>query len=559
MRAILLLALMLYGYCGYGADLPETITVEVNDSTIFKGSLLVGERDSLYVGSLFMDNFDIIKGVFNHDFSEAEFRCDLLSNGFVVWQDGLEGRENFRLIRPDIYAIYTTMFGEDNSSYAKDYYPSDNDWSVRAPYSSFVFQDDIVKEEIELVCKTLYYLVMAIAIILLVRLISINPVFVTITTAALVIALSLLVNDNILYYQFLIPSLVVIVISIVNSARQSLIQRIGKALVVIVIGALLHYYNYLYSPQEVVSLKGGEQITLNWRSGSSLFSRISIRRYLNRMEPVTIANEQGDYTLYFNPCETTIGDYDAIMGYCASYFTWLLDRKPISGISFREAQMFLSRVRAISGITSFDLPTSYEWYAAANDDTDYDCDIFGEGEQRVGKGEPNINGLYDMYGNVEEYTRDYIKTWYMSESGTPLYSYDYIVTIGRDHYNSADDPKYDSYNLPTFTKFPAMGIRLIFRPDNIGQRSFVMDGVLKQDYREGDLPKSVILKSINGYQIDSLDYEVVSEKIAESYFGEKDMVVIDKATGDEVNITSPYGFSEYDLFPTFRYESVAKE
>ena len=131
---------------------------------------------------------------------------------------------------------------------------------------------------------------------------------------------------------------------------------------------------------------------------------------------------------YIGKYEVTVELWKAVMGYvpeaCAD-----IDRYPVSGISWEEAQDFVNELNVMTG-KNYRLPTEAEWeYAARGGNKSRGCKYAGShsaakvawyGEDNykkyVGTKQPNELGIYDMSGNVEEWCHDWYDSDYYNRS-----------------------------------------------------------------------------------------------------------------------------------------------
>lgn len=137
---------------------------------------------------------------------------------------------------------------------------------------------------------------------------------------------------------------------------------------------------------------------------------------------------------YIGKYEVTVGLWKTVMGYvpeaCSS-----LDRYPVSGISWEEAQDFVNELNVMTG-KNYRLPTEAEWEYAArggnrsrgyvfsgSDNLDavawYE-DNSGGCTHTVGTKSPNELGLYDMTGNVIEWTQDHYGSYSADAQVDPM-------------------------------------------------------------------------------------------------------------------------------------------
>jgi formylglycine-generating enzyme len=117
--------------------------------------------------------------------------------------------------------------------------------------------------------------------------------------------------------------------------------------------------------------------------------------------------------------EITQAQWKKVMGNNPSYFKESpnADQHPVENVSWKEAQAFIKKLNKLEkGKATYRLPTEFEWeYAAragATDDIAWadiqaTAQIAKQTTQPVGQKLPNAWGLYDMLGNVWEWTQDY--------------------------------------------------------------------------------------------------------------------------------------------------------
>ena len=129
--------------------------------------------------------------------------------------------------------------------------------------------------------------------------------------------------------------------------------------------------------------------------------------------------------LYFGKYEVTQAQWQAIMGNNPSYFKGDLSR-PVEHVSWNDCQKFIKKLNARTEVKSagitFRLPTEEEWeytcragskgkYGLLADGREGTLDEMGWYDDNsdykthpVGQKKPNAWGLYDMHGNVLEWT-----------------------------------------------------------------------------------------------------------------------------------------------------------
>ena len=129
--------------------------------------------------------------------------------------------------------------------------------------------------------------------------------------------------------------------------------------------------------------------------------------------------------------EVTQGQWKAVMGSNPSYFSSCGDDCPVERVAWNQAQEFVQRLSQKTG-KQYRLPSEAEWeYAAragsstkwSSGDAEYQLVDYAwysgnsQGKtQRVAQKRPNAFGVYDMHGNVWEWTQD---CWHDNYTGAP--------------------------------------------------------------------------------------------------------------------------------------------
>lgn len=130
---------------------------------------------------------------------------------------------------------------------------------------------------------------------------------------------------------------------------------------------------------------------------------------------------------YMGTYEITQAQFEEVMGYNPSKFVG--ENNPVDSVSYKESLEFIEKLNEITG-KKFSLPTEAQWEYACN------CDIntswfYGSKENEselesyawiysnsegkpheVGTKKANPWGLYDMYGNVQEWCNDWYENPY---------------------------------------------------------------------------------------------------------------------------------------------------
>ena len=136
---------------------------------------------------------------------------------------------------------------------------------------------------------------------------------------------------------------------------------------------------------------------------------------------------------YLGKYEVTQKQWREVMGDNPSSFRSIYgDDQPVEGASWNDIQEFVKKINLKEGVNKYRLPSEAEWEYAARAGTTtrysfgdsksrlgeyawYD-DNSGDTTHPVGQKKPNPWGLYDMHGNVWEWTQD---KWHDNYNGAP--------------------------------------------------------------------------------------------------------------------------------------------
>jgi len=175
-------------------------------------------------------------------------------------------------------------------------------------------------------------------------------------------------------------------------------------------------------------------------------------------------------SFYLGETEVTQGQWYAVMGSNPSKFKTGDENMPVEQVSWDDAQRFISRLNSREGTSKYALPSEEQWeYAArAGTTTKWYC---GDSEsclssiavydtkspRSVKSKKPNKWGLYDMSGNVWEWT----DSCYTETYNSGCYK-NYKSNRGGSWYGSADYSRsaYRGVNAPDF-RYDDVGFRLL--------------------------------------------------------------------------------------------------
>ena len=175
-----------------------------------------------------------------------------------------------------------------------------------------------------------------------------------------------------------------------------------------------------------------------------------------------------DKDFYMGKYPVTQQQWEAVMGNNPSRFKG--DSLPVDSVSWDDAQTFIQKLNQLSGKQHYRLPTEEEWeyccragstseYYFDDDESQwggyawYDGNS-GETTHPVGQKKPNRWGLYDMAGNVWEWT----DSWY-DNSRSPR-----VIRGGSWCYSAVSCRSATRFNCYPDFRFNYIGFRLVFVP-----------------------------------------------------------------------------------------------
>jgi formylglycine-generating enzyme required for sulfatase activity/uncharacterized caspase-like protein len=157
-----------------------------------------------------------------------------------------------------------------------------------------------------------------------------------------------------------------------------------------------------------------------------------------------------DYSFAVGRFEVTQAEWRAVMGNSVSYYKG--DRLPVEQVTWNEAKMFVDRLSAKSGqIYRLLSEAEWEYVARAGTTSRYIWGneflatkvAVGEQTETVGSYVPNAFGLYDMHGNVSEWTEDCWNPHYVGApndgSAWTIGECEYHIVRGSNYFSKAND------------------------------------------------------------------------------------------------------------------------
>jgi formylglycine-generating enzyme required for sulfatase activity len=169
--------------------------------------------------------------------------------------------------------------------------------------------------------------------------------------------------------------------------------------------------------------------------------------------------------------EVTQAQWKKVMGNNPSYFKALpdADNHPVENVRWKDAQAFIKKLNKLEkGKAHYRLPTEFEWeYAAragATDDIAWSdiqatAQIAKQTTQPVGQKLPNAWGIYDMLGNVWEWTQDYYNEKIFADANPPKSGKEHVLK-GAPFYGDVKNATYVTHAGGPGSKYD-VGFRVV--------------------------------------------------------------------------------------------------
>ncbi|HUQ66408.1 MAG TPA: SUMF1/EgtB/PvdO family nonheme iron enzyme [Flavitalea sp.] len=198
---------------------------------------------------------------------------------------------------------------------------------------------------------------------------------------------------------------------------------------------------------------------------------------------------------YIGKYEITQEQWKKIMNTNPSYFKG--DHLPADNITWNDAQAFISTLNGIDSVHHYRLPTEFEWEYAARagtqDDISWDeireqAQIGTPSTNKPGIKKPNAWGLYDMLGNVWEWTGDLYNKKIFADINPPSSGSQHVLKGA----SFAGDVKNATYM--THAAGPAngwdVGLRIVMEENAESSKTFIASTPEKENIKGWHISRS---------------------------------------------------------------------
>jgi formylglycine-generating enzyme len=212
-------------------------------------------------------------------------------------------------------------------------------------------------------------------------------------------------------------------------------NSIGMEFVLVMPGEMIVGEFHPPYPVAEDTVKGAERPMVMWMGDGRSYNAAEFQRAKDMAtEDSTPGFEVSiEHAYYIGKFEVTQTEWEKVMGMNPSVFqaSAVEDPKnhPVENVTWEDVQKFLQRLNEMEPDRNYRLPTEFEWEYAARagrkgdipwDETQKVAQLGGLTTQKVGAKEPNEWGIYDMLGNVWEWTQDYYNEKIFADPTPPV-------------------------------------------------------------------------------------------------------------------------------------------
>jgi formylglycine-generating enzyme len=231
-------------------------------------------------------------------------------------------------------------------------------------------------------------------------------------------------------------SIVALLAAMTSHAQEKTFSNsIGMEFVLIMPGKMIVGEFHPPYPVPADTVKGAKRPLVMWMGDGRPYNDMEFQR---AKEMATKDEMPGfevsiDQAYYIGKFEVTQAQWEKVMGRNPSIFQGAAvedpGRHPVENVTWEDVQKFLQRLNDTDLDRKYRLPTEFEWEYAARAgrrgdipwaETQKVAQLGGLITQQVGGKEPNEWGIYDMLGNVWEWTEDYYNEKIFADPRPPV-------------------------------------------------------------------------------------------------------------------------------------------
>ena len=536
----------------------DSLTIKLDDKSVFKGYVLNQDEDSLLVGTLYAADFSQYTGFWYNDFTPRNvFSISFSGDSFL-----LNNQKYFFINRTECYSSEKySVFNEQGGRNLKYYdyekgfwYTIDNNSNRYNRESSIL--ESVDDENDSSFISIFHFLAVSLVLFLLLRPITGKgkgklPTIYSLILCALLIIPYYVFTTKYLRSQFVYPMLTFSLLYALRFLTTGLKYIVAHF---VLSGIILVFWLYFlfFNLNEVVCMSDGTPVNVQWQTGTTPLKRHVVKKIIANLVPVKVRDHDTDYVVYVSRYELSKEEFGIINDEVLAWIGYLLREEPLYDFSYREARIVLKRLKEISNV-DFDFLSYNEWKAATLGKT-HEASRSIMDLLDVDEGEPNEYGLVNLTSNLPEYTSTYFTTSRLGLLADTLISeYNHVLVAGNAY---TSDMAMDCSVVDKDLRIGFVGLRLIYRPRNIGARRFFIQGIAVNDVL-AELPSKIILESYNGVSVSDLpDYESFQEMMIEERFNARRIIVHDISLNQRIELEIPAGQEWYDFTPCFIFEGA---